>query len=309
MVAAPITLGEVAAKLHEIIAHPVTRAMYRKGIADFLQWLEDSGTPVINRSVVELYRRNLSERQGYSTSTVNQRLSSIRKLLIAAAEEGLLRPEEALLISRVSGLKGRGVRPRSWLTAEKVQQLIHAPDQLSPKGIRDCAILAVLVGCGLARGELVALRTENLERRQGRWVLLGVEGKRGRTRTVPVPEWVKAAVDNWLGVAKISTGPIFLAVERTGAVTSRPLKSQSIFDLVKHYSGKLGLRVAPQDLRRTCAKFCWSEGGDVEQIQLLLGHSNTQITERYLATVEQQLIVAPNDRIPVRWQGRARRAS
>jgi len=50
------------------------------------------------------------------------------------------------------------------------------------------------------------------------------------------------------------------------------------------------------DLRRTCAKLCRAAGGELEQIQLLLGHASVQTTERYLGT-KQDLVRAPNDAI------------
>lgn len=55
-------------------------------------------------------------------------------------------------------------------------------------------------------------------------------------------------------------------------------------------------KLAPHDLRRTCTKLCKKAGGDLEQIQLLLGHASIQTTERYLGT-EQALAHAANDAI------------
>ena len=57
-------------------------------------------------------------------------------------------------------------------------------------------------------------------------------------------------------------------------------------------------RLAPHDLRRTCAKLCRVSGGDLEQIQFLLGHASVQTTERYLGT-RQNLVQAVNDNLPV----------
>jgi integrase len=57
--------------------------------------------------------------------------------------------------------------------------------------------------------------------------------------------------------------------------------------------------IAPHDLRRTCAELCHAAGGELEQIQLLLGHASVQTTERYLGT-RQDLVNAPNDAIKLR---------
>jgi integrase len=70
--------------------------------------------------------------------------------------------------------------------------------------------------------------------------------------------------------------------------------------MVQQYSEAVGIPgLAPHDLRRTCAKLCRAAGGELEQIQLLLGHASVQTTERYLGT-KQDLIHAPNDAIKLR---------
>ena len=70
---------------------------------------------------------------------------------------------------------------------------------------------------------------------------------------------------------------------------------KAIWQLVVHYASATSLgKLAPHDLRRTCAKLCRKAGGELEQIQLLLGHASVQTTERYLGT-EQNLTSAVND--------------
>ena len=61
------------------------------------------------------------------------------------------------------------------------------------------------------------------------------------------------------------------------------------------------MNVKPHDARRTCAKLCRAAGGELEQIQLLLGHASIQTTERYLGT-KQDLTNAPNDRLGLGWR-------
>ena len=64
------------------------------------------------------------------------------------------------------------------------------------------------------------------------------------------------------------------------------------------YARQTGLvnKLAPHDMRRTCAKLCRAAGGDLEQIQFLLGHASIQTTERYLGS-RQNLKEAVNDRL------------
>jgi integrase len=108
-------------------------------------------------------------------------------------------------------------------------------------------------------------------------------GKGGHIRTVPIPEWVKAALDVWIAAAGITEGKIFRAVARTGKVWGKGISQNVVWYVVKTCCEKVGLQhIAPHDLRRTCAKLCHSNGGELEQIQFLLGHASVQTTERYL---------------------------
>ena len=162
-------------------------------------------------------------------------------------------------------------------------------------------MLALLVGCGLRRGEAVALTFAHLEQRDGRWVIVDLRGKHGRLRTVAVPAWVKQAVDLWLAAAGIGEGRILRSLNRHGQITGNSLSPQAVLAVAVFYGDQLGLRLRPHDLRRTCAKLCRSGGGDIEQIQLLLGHASIQTTERYLGT-RQNLADAPNDRLGLAWK-------
>jgi len=302
------TLDAVAARLIGGLGNSVTRAMYGKAIRDFLSWYRERSPCVLSRSLLDTYRTRLTASE-YSASSINQRLSAIRKLVLQAADEGLLPAERALTATRIPGVRKRAVGVVKWLSPEEAEALVNAPDPRSPKGLRDRAILALLVGCGLRRAEVVSLETRHLERREGRWVLLDLEGKHGRIRTVPVPPWVKTAIDAWLRSAQITDGRLFRAFERGGTVTSRSICAQTVFDIVVQQGRAIGLSIRPHDLRRTCAKLCHRQGGDLEQIQLLLGHSSVQVTESYVGT-QQHIAEAPNDRIPIRWHdGRRKLAS
>jgi len=158
-------------------------------------------------------------------------------------------------------------------------------------------MIAVLLGCGLRRAEVAGLTVEDLQQREEHWVIADLVGKGGHVRTVPVPTWVKVAVDRWLTAAGISTGPIFRAINKAERIGTSGFSPKVIWGVVKAGAAKCGLdRVAPHDLRRTCARLCHEAGGELEQIQFLLGHVSVQTTERYLGC-KQRLRNAVNDRI------------
>lgn len=115
-----------------------------------------------------------------------------------------------------------------------------------------------------------------------------------------MPAWVKVAIDAWIPSSGVATRYVFRPVNRRGTVTGERLGEKVVWQMLKRYAAEVGVPgIAPHDLRRTCAKLCRAAGGELEQIQLLLGHASVQTTERYLGT-KQDLVHAPNDAIKLR---------
>jgi integrase len=168
------------------------------------------------------------------------------------------------------------------------------------EGKRDRAILAVLLGCALRRSELAALECRHIQPRDDRWVFVDLVGQGKRIRTVPIPPFVKVATDAWTAAAGLSEGPLFRRVRRRKYQEKTPeaLSEQMIWHIVMKYARKTGLvdKLGPHDLRRTCAKLCRASGGELEQIQFVVGHASIQTTERYLGS-RQNLKEAVNDRL------------
>jgi integrase len=101
----------------------------------------------------------------------------------------------------------------------------------------------------------------------------------------------------WTVAAKITEGKIFRAVRKNDKVSGASLSTTAVWKIVLHYAHQVRIeRLAPHDLRRTSAKLSRKSGGDLEQIQFLLGHSSIQATEKYLGG-EQDIANAVNDRI------------
>jgi site-specific recombinase XerD len=89
-----------------------------------------------------------------------------------------------------------------WLTVEQSRTLLAEPQGNSLRGKPERAILALLIGWGLRRTELVGLELEDVQLREERWVIADLIGKGKHIRTVPVPVWAKNAVDEWTDAAK-----------------------------------------------------------------------------------------------------------
>ena len=273
-----------------------SRRAYRRTLEDFLTWWDAEGRPTLSKAIVQRYKRRLQD-ANLAPSTINQRLSAIRKLAREAADNGLIPPHLAAGIERVSGVRSGGVRTGNWLSREQAEDLLNTPDASTLKGLRDRAILAMLLGGGLRRAEAARLTFEHVQQRDGRWALVDIMGKRNKVRTVPIPSWAKVAIDAWADAAGIREGLIFRSVRKGGRVNGQSMTPQAIYSLVREHAG--GLDVAAHDLRRTFAKLAYKGGSALDQIQLSLGHASIQTTERYLG-VEQDLTDAPCDRLGLR---------
>jgi site-specific recombinase XerD len=269
---------------------------YEYAIDEFISWYCSEPRLAFNRTVVLRYRFFLEERN-LAASTINVRLAAVRRLAYEAADAGLLSPELAAGIARVKGAKRLGVRIGNWLTPEQGRALLQAACLDTLRGRRDRAILAVLLGCGLRRVEAVAIRIQDLQLREEHWVIADLIGKGRHIRTVPMPVWVKKAIDEWTTDARITEGTIFRRVNKQGMVWGAGITPKAIWHVVKAAARRAGiLNLAPHDLRRTCARLCHLAGGELEQIQFLLGHVSVQTTERYLGC-KQKLRHAVNDQL------------
>jgi integrase len=67
----------------------------------------------------------------------------------------------------------------------------------------DRAILSLLLACGLRRGEVAALKLDDIQRREDHWAVVDLTGKAGHVRTVPLPDWVTRAIGEWVTAAGI----------------------------------------------------------------------------------------------------------
>jgi site-specific recombinase XerD len=281
------------------VSSPITKRVYNMALDEFLVWFQKAPQPGFTKATVSAWRVSL-EARGLGSSSIIIRMSAIRKLAAEAADNGLLAPELAAGIARVRSAKSVGIRTGNWLSVRQAQSLLNAPDVSTVRGLRDRAILAVLLGCGLRRSEVAALTLTHVQQRDGRWCIVDLKGKHGRVRTAPMPTWVKVAIDAWTSAVGLADGFVFRPVNRADRAAGERLGEKVVWQMLQQYASAVGVPgIAPHDLRRTCAKLCRAAGGELEQIQLLLGHASVQTTERYLGT-KQDLVNAPNDAIKLR---------
>ena len=109
-----------------------------------------------------------------------------------------------------------------------------APDTAQPiYSPENGATIALLIGCGLRRAELVGLVTQDFQVREERWVIADLIGKGKHIRTVPVPLWAKQAVDEWTTAAGINGGAIFRRVNRLGKIWGDGITPKAVWHVVR----------------------------------------------------------------------------
>src|ERR1700719_38140 len=124
-----------------------------------------------------------------------------------------------------------GIRVGNWLSLKQAQVLLSTPDITMVKGLRDRAILAVRLGCGLRRSGVAALTFAHVQQRDGRWCIVDLVGKHGRVRTAPMPTWVKVAIDTWTLPSGVATGCVFRPLNRRGSMTGERMGEKVVWQM------------------------------------------------------------------------------
>src|SRR5271155_3748371 len=212
------------------VSSPITKRVYNMALNEFMAWFQQAPRPGFTKATVSAWRVSLEDRR-LGSSSIIIRMSAIRKLAAEAADNGLLAPELAAGISRVKSAKSVGIRVGNWLSLRQAQSLLSAPGTATMKGLRDRAILAVLLGCGLRRSEVAALTFTHVQQRDGRWCIVDLVGKHGRVRTAPMPAWVKVAIDACTAASGVADGHVFRPVNRGGYIIGKRLGEKVVWQM------------------------------------------------------------------------------
>ena len=158
--------GEIVRARRLPSAH--SRRVYARALDEFRAWAAQAAPEGFTKAAVQRYRAHL-EALALAPSTINLRLTAVRKLAQEAADNGLLDPELASAIGRVKGTPQKGRRLGNWLSREQASDLLRGCAGNTRKELRDRALLCLLVGCGLRRAEAAALTIEHIQQREGSW--------------------------------------------------------------------------------------------------------------------------------------------
>src|SRR5450631_4076954 len=222
------------------VSSPITKRVYNMALDEFMGWFQQAPRSGFTKATVSAWRVSLEDRR-LGSSSIIIRMSAIRKLATEAADNGLLAPELAQGISRVKSVKSTGIRVGNWLSQRQAQALLSAPDITTVVGLRDRAILAVLLGCGLRRSEVAALTFAHVQQRDGRWCIVDLVGKHGRVRTAPLPVWVKVAIDAWTSAMDLAGGYVFRPVNRSGHLRGERMGEKVVWQMLRRYATAVGV--------------------------------------------------------------------
>lgn len=267
-----------------------TRRTYRGALADFETWRE--GRP-ITKLTLEAYATELQAR-GLAPATVNHKLAAVRwwarRLADLAAESPALEParreelvRQAERAATVGGVKGDSELAGRHVSDAEIRALLRAcADDPSPIGLRDGAMLALAFATGMRRSEVAALTLADLAPLEGGFELTIRRAKGDRTRKVAVYNGAADWLRDWLALRGDASGPVFLAVRKSGEVLGHGIGGQAMQERLERRSAEAGVAALGwHDARRTLAGSLLDAGHDLATVARILGHASTDTTAKY----------------------------
>ena len=217
----------------------------------------------------------------FAPSTVNQMLCALRRVLKEAKKLKLILPmdyTDAVDIERVrvsQELRGRSLSEKEIMA---IMQVLKA--DVTSAGSRDAALLAILLGSGLRRSEVVALDLSDFEESTGAIKVRG--GKGGKDRTVYLPSSGIRVVSTWIKVRGVKAGPLLYPISKGHRVMQRRLTDQAVlYILQKRAQDAFVDSFSPHDCRRTFISNLLDAGADLVTVSQLAGHASPVTTSKY----------------------------
>jgi integrase/recombinase XerD len=269
-----------------------TMASYRRDLEGLARWLAPQSGTLDGCSREGLYRY-LAQRSaqggrrgtGYTARSNARLLSTLRHFYRTRLRSGAIAEDPTLLLDAP---KLPRALPKA-LSESQVDALIAAPDVSTPLGLRDRAMFELIYATGLRVSELVGIRTEQINLRQG---VARVTGKGGTERLVPLGEQAQ----DWIERYYAESRPLLLRgaqVDEVFVSNRRAAMTRQMFwVMVKRYAQQAGIdgqRISPHVLRHCFATHLLNHGADLRALQMLLGHSSLSTTQIYTLVAREGL--------------------
>lgn len=259
-----------------------TRTRYATKLRVFMRYWDHNGRPPFDRQFVLQYVAQMRSEK-FPGFAINQSLTAVKKLAKEAHYAGFMNSEAQRGIDDIPGCKVRGTPQGSRLTEAEILQLLGLPRTGTLIGKRDRVVLELLFYAGLRREEVALVRMEHVQRLENRPVLLNLHGKGGRVRTVPIPEFMLEHIEEWVGAAGITEGPLCRSVNRHGHVGAAMMSGKGVYNILVGYARTMGKRnVSPHSIRRTMGSLARAKGVELDQIQMVYGHASVTMTQHYI---------------------------
>ncbi|CAG9001347.1 MAG: Tyrosine recombinase XerC [Candidatus Celerinatantimonas neptuna] len=218
---------------------------------------------------------------GRSPATVNTYLAAVKGVMLEAWTMKLIDTDTYQHIQKIKSIRGSRVDKGRSLTSGEITQLFQTIEKdKTAKGLRDAAIVATLLGCGLRRSELVTLNIQDVEKTTKTIVILG-KGNKQRRAFVPDSTW--KYISDWIEEIRGNySGPLFTRIRRFDDVTFNRISDQAIYHILQTRQVEADIHsFAPHDLRRTFASMMLANGEDIVTVKDAMGHASVTTTQRY----------------------------
>lgn len=214
-------------------------------------------------------------------ATINNYLAAIKGVALEAWTLKLIDTDAFQHIKQIKSVRGTRLPKGRALDPSEVRQLFFTCESdKSAIGVRDGAILSVLIGCGLRRAEVVALDYNDYDRKERS---LKVLGKGNKERLAYLPDGAYRRVEAWIDEVRGDvSGPLFIRVRRYDDLTYERLSSQAVYHILGNRRIEAGIeKCAPHDLRRTFASSMLGNGEDLITVKDAMGHASLTTTQKY----------------------------
>lgn len=263
---------------------PKTEAMYRRDFAAYVAFAGSFGQ-AISPATLARFRTSLVNDTTKSPRTINRMLSSVRSVMIAAAEQGYIDRPTADEFKAVRGVKVKAMKERTKpnartrISPDDMRRLCNAPDADTLTGLRDRAMLLTMASTGCRISEIISLTTDQIGRGDCGYTVDVMGKNQTEPRTAPLTCKAHAAIQEWLQARPIDAQYIFTGFQgRSQRPTEKPVSDVGAWKAVKKYAAAVGLgNVKPHDFRRFVGTQLAKRQG-VHIAQIVLGHANASTT-------------------------------
>ncbi len=276
-------LNNVAAFLgYADLGHCPWAALRKAHIDALLHHMTEQGSLRINHHP----QARQVQGRGLSPRTINSYLAALKQVAQAAWQVGLMPVEDYQQIRHIRRIPGSR-QPRPLLEKDAFGQLlVQCQQDRGVAGIRDSALLTLLISTGLRRSELVSLNLQQIDRHSGGFRVLG---KGNRERWVYLSQQAQAALNRWIDeVRGAQPGPLFVRIRVGDDTTDQRLSAEGVRHILEKRCQQAGQpKRSPHELRAAFASWLLRQGESLASIQLALGHSDIRTTELYLRRLQQ----------------------